>query len=244
MEKFKLEFLNDKFKDAPPQDSIGYVLEKVGKEKVVLASSLSIEDQILTDMIIKVTSEARIFFIDTGRHFQETYDLIGQSMKKYHFKYEVYSPESRDVEELVSQYGPNLFYESIDLRKKCCEYRKVKPLNRALSNAEAWICGLRRDQSVTRQKTEIFEWDHNHKLLKVNPLVHWSEDQVWEYLKKESVPFSKLYERGFQSVGCQPCTRGVAPGEELRSGRWWWESPDKKECGLHVPGYSDLDIYR
>ena len=192
----------------------------------------------LTDILIKNNKNARIFVIDTGRHFQKTYDLMEDMISRYGFKYEIYAPENQELEAMVSKYGPNLFYESLELRKKCCEVRKTEPLNRALSTVDAWICGLRREQSQTRQQVNVFEWDTNHSIYKINPLAFWTVENVWEYIKAKNVPYSNLYNNGFPSIGCQACTRAVKPGEDVRSGRWWWESPDKKECGLHIQSLS------
>jgi phosphoadenosine phosphosulfate reductase len=232
MEEMDLKALNKENKR--PEDVLKYSVEKMGVSNIALASSLSIEDQVLTHMLLKVNPEARIFFIDTGRHFQKTYDLMEETMRRYKFHYEVYAPESSDLEELVSRLGPNFFYDSIELRKKCCEVRKVKPLKRVLSTVDGWICGLRREQSPTRQDMESFEWDKGNSIYKINPIVFWSEEEVWEYIKEHNVPYSNLYKNGFRSIGCRPCTRAVQPGEDVRSGRWWWEDPDKKECGLHL----------
>lgn len=234
IDKLDLELLNNEYKDKSPFEIIKYIYDKIGASRVVLASSLSIEDQLLTDILLKIDSKARIFFIDTGRHFQSTYDLMERTMRRYHFNYEVYTPESQDLEPLIRKYGPNLFYQSVDLRKKCCEIRKVKPLKRVLATVDGWICGLRREQSVTRENINIFEWDYIHSIYKINPIAFWTEDMVWEYIKKENIPYNSLYDKGFRSIGCQPCTRAVKPGEDVRSGRWWWEDPDKKECGLHI----------
>lgn len=234
IDKLDLELLNNEYKDKSPFEIIKYVYDKIGASRVVLASSLSIEDQLLTDILLKIDNKARIFFIDTGRHFQSTYDLMERTMRRYHFNYEVYTPESQDLEPLIREYGPNLFYQSVDLRKKCCEIRKVKPLKRVLATVDGWICGLRREQSVTRENINIFEWDYVHSIYKINPIAFWTEDMVWEYIKKENIPYNSLYDKGFRSIGCQPCTRAVKPGEDVRSGRWWWEDPDKKECGLHI----------
>ncbi|ADL69093.1 adenylylsulfate reductase, thioredoxin dependent [Thermoanaerobacterium thermosaccharolyticum DSM 571] len=240
IDKLDLELLNNEYKDKSPFEIIKYVYDKIGASRVVLASSLSIEDQLLTDILLKIDNKARIFFIDTGRHFQSTYDLMERTMRRYHFNYEVYTPESQDLEPLIREYGPNLFYQSVDLRKKCCEIRKVKPLKRVLATVDGWICGLRREQSVTRENINIFEWDYVHSIYKINPIAFWTEDMVWEYIKKENIPYNSLYDKGFRSIGCQPCTRAVKPGEDVRSGRWWWEDPDKKECGLHVQKHITL----
>lgn len=233
METLDLKVINKEFINQSPVKVIEYILGRIGSPKIALASSLSIEDQVLTDMLLKVDPKARIFFIDTGRHFQKTYDLMQETMNRYGFHYEVYAPESEDLETLVSVHGPNLFYESVELRKKCCEIRKVKPLQRVLNTVEAWICGLRREQSLTRDEIDLLEWDGNYSIYKINPLALWNEEKVWDYIRKENVPYSNLYHNGFRSIGCRPCTRVVKPGEDVRSGRWWWESPDKKECGLH-----------
>ncbi|MEG6565383.1 phosphoadenylyl-sulfate reductase [Thermoanaerobacterium saccharolyticum] len=234
IDKLDLELLNNEYKNKSPFEIIKYVYDKIGASRVVLASSLSIEDQLLTDILLKIDNKARIFFIDTGRHFQSTYDLMERTMRRYHFKYEVYAPESQDLEVLIREHGPNLFYQSVDLREKCCEIRKVKPLKRVLATVDGWICGLRREQSVTRENINIFEWDYIHSIYKINPIAFWTEDMVWEYIKKENIPYNSLYDKGFRSIGCQPCTRAVKPGEDVRSGRWWWEDSDKKECGLHI----------
>ena len=232
--KLNLKMLNEEYAGKYPDETIRYIVEKIGAARIALASSLSIEDQVLTDMLLKINPAARIFFIDTGRHFQKTYDLMEETMNRYKFNFEVYAPESKELEEAVSEYGPNFFYESVELRKKCCEIRKVHPLKRVLSTVDGWICGLRRDQSLTRQSIEIFEWDNAHSIYKINPIAFWTEDRVWDYIKKYNVPYSNLYSNGFRSIGCQPCTRAIKPGEDIRGGRWWWEDPDKKECGLHV----------
>ncbi|KUO65765.1 MAG: phosphoadenosine phosphosulfate reductase [Gracilibacter sp. BRH_c7a] len=233
METLDLKAINKEFINQSPVKVIENMLGRIGSAKIALASSLSIEDQVLTDMLLKIDPKARIFFIDTGRHFQKTYDLMQETMNRYGFHYEVYAPESEDLEALIAEHGPNLFYESVELRKKCCDARKVKPLQRVLKTVEAWICGLRREQSLTRDEIDPLEWDGNYSIYKVNPIALWNEEQVWDYIRKENVPYSNLYQSGFRSIGCEPCTRVVKPGEDVRSGRWWWESPDKKECGLH-----------
>lgn len=233
MDELDLKVLNMQYAEKNPEEIIRYIAERIGFTKISLASSLSIEDQVLTDMLLKVNPQARIFFIDTGRHFQNTYDLMEETMRRYQFNYEVYAPDTRELETMVSKYGPNFFYESVELRKKCCEIRKVNPFNRVLSTLDGWICGLRRDQSLTRQEIEIFEWDKAHSIYKINPIAFWTEERVWEYIKKKNVPYNNLYHNGFSSIGCQPCTRAIKPDEDVRSGRWWWEDPDKKECGLH-----------
>jgi len=233
MIQLDLERLNAEYADKDPEDIIKYIVESMGITRIALASSLSIEDQVLTDILLKINSQARVFFLDTGRHFQKTYDLMEETMNRYGFHYEIYAPDTRELEAAVSEYGPNFFYESVELRKECCRIRKVNPLKRVLSTVDGWICGLRREQSLTRQDLNVFEWDSSHSVYKINPIAFWTEEQVWAYIKKHNVPYNYLYDNGFRSIGCQPCTRAVQPGEDVRSGRWWWEDPDKKECGLH-----------
>ena len=234
MNKLDLEALNAQNAEKSPEEIVKYAVEALGTARITLASSLSIEDQVLTDILLKTAPGARVFFIDTGRHFQKTYDLMEQTMNRYNFNFEVYAPDTGELEAAVAGYGPNFFYESVELRKKCCEIRKIGPLKRVLRTVDGWICGLRRDQSMTRQDIQIFEWDSNHSICKINPIAFWTEEQVWEYIKEHNVPYSNLYSKGFRSIGCEPCTRAVNPGEDIRSGRWWWEDPDKKECGLHL----------
>jgi phosphoadenosine phosphosulfate reductase len=216
------------------------------KNKIALASSFSAEDVVLIDIIVKVfneqrttNNEQRIFTIDTGRLPQETYEVMERIREKYNVNIEIYFPDTNSVEEMVKKYGPNLFYKSVELRQLCCQIRKVEVLNRALNNLDAWITGLRREQAVTRieiKKIETEQRTTNNEqrtIVKINPLVDWTTQQVWEYIRKNNVPYNKLYDKNYTSIGCQPCTRAVKEGEDIRAGRWWWETPDKKECGLH-----------
>ncbi len=233
MQTLNLEVLNQEWRDKNPEEILKEVFQLFNPKRVVLASSLSIEDQVLTHMILGADPLARIFFLDTGRHFPQTYKVLDTTMKQYNFHFEVYAPNQLELEGLVSEYGPNLFYESLELRKKCCEIRKVNPLNRVLATVDVWICGLRKEQSQGRQEVDLIEWDEAHGIYKINPLAYWSEEEVWRAIKKNNIPFNTLHNDGFPSIGCQPCTRAVKPGEDIRSGRWWWENPDHKECGLH-----------
>jgi phosphoadenosine phosphosulfate reductase len=230
--KEQIDKLNIEFQDQQPEELLKYFLEKYG-DKIALASSLGLEDQALTDMILKINPSARIFTIDTGRLFPETYSLIDKTNLTYGIKMNVFFPENKAVEEYVSTSGVNAFYESVEKRKGCCRVRKIEPLLRALSTVDVWICGLRQEQSLTRTAIRSVEWDEANKLLKINPLSAWTEKKVWDYIKANHVPYNVLHQKGFPSIGCQPCTRAVAEGEEVRAGRWWWENPEHKECGLH-----------
>ncbi len=224
--------LNERFSESSAEDILSFFLVEY-KGKIALSSSLSIEDQVLTDMIVKTDRQARIFTLDTGRLFPETYQLIDKTDMTYGIKIEVFFPDYKTVQQMVREEGINLFYNSIENRHRCCEVRKLEPLRRAFRGLDVWICGLRREQSVTRKDMQAVEWDAMHNKIKINPLIHWSEDDVWEYIHKHHVPYNKLHDHGYPSIGCEPCTRAVKPGEDIRSGRWWWESPDHRECGLH-----------
>lgn len=228
----RIESLNSKFKNAKPEDVLKFFLTEY-KGKIALSSSLSIEDQVLTDLIVKIDKSARIFTLDTGRLFPETYSLIDKTNIRYGIQLEVKFPDYQEVEKMVKSEGINLFYAGIEQRKLCCKVRKLDPLKRAFEGLEVWICGLRREQSVTRQDVQLVEWDEANGLLKLNPLIDFTEKQVWDYIKTNSVPYNKLHDKGFPSIGCQPCTRAVEAGEDIRAGRWWWENPEHKECGLH-----------
>jgi len=203
-------------------------------EKCTFATSLGEEDQAITDMIAKTAPGIGIFTLDTGRLFAETYELMAKNQKKYSkLNFKIYYPDTKRVEDMVRTKGINLFYESIENRKLCCHIRKVEPLQRALSNMDAWVVGLRREQAETRAGLEPVEWDEANKKIKFNPLYNWSLEQVRDYIKKNNVDISPLHAQGFVSIGCAPCTRAIKPGEDIRAGRWWWEMPEQKECGLH-----------
>jgi phosphoadenosine phosphosulfate reductase len=203
--------------------------------KIALASSFGAEDVILIDMMVKINKgKAKIFTLDTGRLNQETYDVMDAIRKKYDIQIEVYFPEQRETEEMVKIKGMNLMYESVENRKLCCEIRKVHPLNRALSKLDGWITGLRREQAITRANIYKLEIDSSHgNIAKVNPLADWTNEMIWDYIHKNNVPYNKLHDSGYPSIGCEPCTRAVHRGEDPRAGRWWWENATQKECGLH-----------
>lgn len=228
----EIKKLNNELYNASAEEILKRVLALFG-DKIALSSSLGAEDQVLTDMVLKINSNARIFTLDTGRLFPETYDLIDRTSKKYKTSIEVFFPNNEKVQEMVNNKGINLFYESVENRKLCCHIRKIEPLQRAFASLDAWICGLRSSQSVTRTDIGVVEWDSNNNLVKVNPLAKWSEQQVWDYIKEHKVPYNVLHDKGFPSIGCQPCTRAIMQGEDVRAGRWWWENPESKECGLH-----------
>lgn len=233
MEKTHIEQFNLQFSNAEAPEILKYFLG-THKGKIGLASSMGAEDQVLTEMIAAIDPTTRIFTLDTGRVFPETYELIEKTNARYKINIEVYFPERNQVEKMVAEKGINLFYESAENRRLCCHIRKIVPLKRALSGLEVWISGLRRSQSVTRSSVKFVEWDETNQLIKINPLLNWEEEQVWDYIRKKNIPYNTLHDKGFASIGCQPCTRAIEPGEDVRAGRWWWENPDMKECGLHV----------
>jgi phosphoadenosine phosphosulfate reductase len=202
-------------------------------DKIAFASSLGYEDQVITHLIAANKPAIKIFTLDTGRLFPETYELISKVNARYKLQVQVYFPDNNAVEEMVNEKGINLFYDSIDNRKLCCNIRKTKPLQRALSNLDAWITGLRRAQSVTRNEMQVVEWDKLNNIIKINPLLDWSEEDVKHFIRDHKVPYNVLHDKSFPSIGCQPCTRAIQPGEDIRAGRWWWELPEQKECGLH-----------
>ena len=228
-----IEKLNIQLKDADARNIIAYFLENY-KGKVALSSSLAVEDQLLTDIILKQDKSTKIFTLDTGRLHPETYEVMDATNLKYGVKLDVYFPLNEKVEELYKTQGINGHYESIQNRKNCCFVRKIEPLKRALEDVEVWITGLRAAQSVTRNEMNLVEYDETFNVIKVNPLINYSEDNVWNYIKENSVPYNKLHDQGFPSIGCAPCTRAVKEGEDIRAGRWWWENPEHKECGLHA----------
>ena len=230
--KERIDDLNAKFQEATVGEVLSWFLKEF-KGKIALSSSLGAEDQVLTQMVTGIDKEATVFTLDTGRLFPETYDLIHRTNSKYGIKVKVYFPEASRVEEMVGIKGINLFYESIENRKLCCHIRKIEPLKRAFKELDVWICGLRREQSVTRQNIKLVEWDEANGLIKLNPLIDWTEKDVWDYINENKVPYNPLHDKGFPSIGCQPCTRAIMEGEDVRAGRWWWENPDTKECGLH-----------
>lgn len=206
--------------------------------RVALACSFQAEESVLIDMMHRLQgSNFRIFTLDTGRLNQETYDCMDAIRERYGVGVEVFFPDAARVESMAREHGLNLFYKSVEFRKMCCGIRKVEPLNRALSDLDAWMTGLRREQAVTRADVRKVEVDKDHGgIIKINPLVEWSHGQVWDYIRDNNLPYNKLHDHGYPSIGCAPCTRAIQPGEDIRAGRWWWENPETKECGLHAKG--------
>ena len=200
---------------------------------VTFANSLGAEDMVLTDIIDRYQLDIDMFSLDTGRLPQETYDLMQVVRERYKTPLRIYFPNVKQVEAYVAEHGVNGFYDSIELRKACCHIRKVEPLRRALQGKRAWITGMRSEQASTRSNLKVSAYDMDNRIQKVNPLLDWSNAEVWEYLKHYEVPYNKLHDKFYPSIGCAPCTRAITPGEDIRSGRWWWEAPENKECGLH-----------
>jgi phosphoadenosine phosphosulfate reductase len=211
-------------------------LERVASEfsPAVFASSLAAEDMVLTDLILRAKLPIRIFTLETGRLHQETLGVLDRIKETYGHEVALYKPETAAVDAYVRQNGLNAFYDSIDMRKECCRIRKVEPLNRALAGNKAWVTGQRRAQSATRAALDVQENDEAHGMTKFNPLADWSEQDVWNHIRSNNVPYNPLHDKGYPSIGCEPCTRAIQPGEDVRAGRWWWENPETKECGLHV----------
>ena len=235
------EELNQLCLDAPAERILDTAL-RAFHPRIAFACSLGLEDVVLLDLIWRRECRPRIFVLDTGRLPQETYDTLAAVRARYGLPIEAYFPDTAAVQALLAAKGPNSFYASLENRLECCRIRKVEPLGRALAGAAAWITGLRRDQGATRGGLDPFQWDADHGgMVKVNPLVHWSLEQVWDYVRVHDVPCNPLHARGYPSIGCAPCTRAVQPGEDPRSGRWWWERPEHKECGLHPQSPAKAD---
>ena len=213
-----------------------YNLAERFPRKVVFTTSFGYEDQVIADIIFSHDIPIKVVTLDTGRMFEETYKVFSRTVEKYGKQIIAYFPDSGDVEKLLREKGPVSFFSSVENRKECCHIRKVKPLQRVLKGMECWITGLRASQSTGRSNLKAFEWDKGYRLVKYNPLIKWSLEDVKEYIKENNVPYNALHDRGFVSIGCEPCTRAVQPGEDFRAGRWWWENNSGKECGLHTHG--------
>jgi len=225
------EYIQQQTAALTPQEGLKWLSDTYG-DKVVFSSALGMEDQVITHWIGQSNLKISIFTLDTGRLFQETYDLLDLTRKKYKLNIQVYFPEQKAVEQLVKEKGPNSFFESVENRKECCYIRKVMPLERALQGAAVWITGIRADQSSNRTQMNLVEWDEKYQLVKYNPLLKWTLPQVEQFIEDNRIPVNTLHKKGYPSIGCAPCTRAIMPGEDIRAGRWWWEN-SSKECGLH-----------
>jgi phosphoadenosine phosphosulfate reductase len=201
--------------------------------KVVYANSLGAEAMVLTDIIWTHVPQIDIFSIDTGRLHEETYDLLEKLERRYKKRLRIVYPETQRIEKLISVQGVNGFYHSIEARQSCCATRKIEPFKRAISGYSAWVTGVRREQSAARALGQPIEWDASYNLHKVSPLLEWTEEQVWQYIRARQIPYNSLHDKQFPSIGCAPCTRAILPGEDQRAGRWWWEQSESRECGLH-----------
>jgi phosphoadenosine phosphosulfate reductase len=229
-----MQLRDDELESQTAQEILGWALGRF-HPRIALASSFGAEDMVVIDMLFRLEPTARVFTLDTGRLPAETYSLMERIRERYGLAIDVYFPRADAVETMVREHGVNLFYQSVENRKRCCAVRKVEPLERGLVGLDAWITGLRREQAVTRTDLRKVEVDQAHAgMIKINPLADWSWDLVWDYIQAHDVPYNALHDRGYPSIGCAPCTRAVAPGQDLRAGRWWWETPETKECGLHV----------
>jgi len=227
-----VNYLNSKRNRQSPKEILQFIIEEF-EDKAVFTSSFSIEDQVITQLINELENKIKIVTLDTGRLPEETYNLMERTKEFYGINIHAFFPNNTSVEEMVNKHGHNLFYKSIELRKMCCNVRKVIPLQRALTNYKVWITGLRKEQSVTRESFQTAEYDDNFKIIKVNPLIDWTEKEVWNYINSHNIPYNILYKKNYTSIGCAPCTRPVKIGETIRDGRWWWENSYTKECGLH-----------
>ncbi len=232
--------LNGRFQAAAPVEILRWAV-RTYSPRLVFASSFGVEDVAVIDMLSRLESPTRIITLDTGRLPEETYEVMERVRRRYQVEIESYFPGRDAVEQLERERGFYSFRRSVEERKFCCHIRKIEPLGRALVGADAWITGLRRDQAATRTGVEVVEIDAAHgSIAKINPLAFWTEQQVWTYVKEHDVPYNALHDRGYPSIGCAPCTRAIQPGDDIRAGRWWWENPTTKECGLHGgPGSDD-----
>lgn len=229
----KLRELKDKLTGKSVEESLSELVLHF-PEQVIFTTSFGIEDQVITQKIFKNNLEIRVVTLDTGRLFPETYEVYSQTILKYGKKINTYFPDYISVEKLVTEKGPFSFFDSVENRKECCKIRKVVPLTRALAGMKIWISGIRADQSDNRSQMDWIEYDEDKKLFKFYPLFSWSFQDVKKYVKENHIPYNALHDKGFVSIGCEPCTRAIEPGEDFRAGRWWWENDGSKECGCHI----------
>jgi phosphoadenosine phosphosulfate reductase len=224
--------LSNQIRGLPISDSL-HLFTELYPGQVCFSTSFSLEDQVILHHIAAENLPISVFTLDTGRLFSETYSVWTATREKYGISIQAFIPDAGRLETYVNQKGPNAFYESVENRKECCFIRKVEPLRRALAGQKIWITGIRAEHSGNRSQLKMLEWDEGNQINKYNPLLHWTQEEVKKYISDHDVPYNILHDRGFLSIGCQPCTRAIRPGEEFRAGRWWWEETDKKECGLH-----------
>jgi phosphoadenosine phosphosulfate reductase len=225
--------LSNQIRSLSIEDSL-HLLTELFPGQTCFSTSFSMEDQVILHIIASENLPINIFTLDTGRMFSETYAVWTASREKYGIPIQAYMPDAGKLEAYVNRKGPNAFYESVENRKECCFIRKVEPLKRALSSQKVWITGIRAEHSGDRSQLGLLEWDEVNQLNKYSPLLHWKQEEIRHYISKNNIPYNILHDRGFVSIGCQPCTRAIRPGEEFRAGRWWWEEADRKECGLHA----------
>ncbi|MGN0003382.1 MAG: phosphoadenylyl-sulfate reductase [Sphingobacterium composti] len=228
-----IDYLRASLQDLDAKQIVQYITDNYGS-RAVFSTSFGIEDQVLTHLIAEVGAKVDVFTLETGRLFPETYYVWNRTLERYKLPIKAYYPQAILVEEMVTKKGPSSFYESVENRKECCFIRKIEPLKRAIQGYEIWITGIRAEQSANREDMDFIEWDEGNQIIKIHPLFHWTLNDVESHLKQFNVPYNPLHDKGFPSIGCQPCTRAVAPGEDFRAGRWWWEDKSKKECGLHA----------
>lgn len=228
-----------RLEEMPAADRVAWAVREHG-QGLTFACSFGVEDMVVLDLLLRADPHASVFALDTGRLHQQTYDLMERARRHYGRSFAVYAPNAAALEALVGEHGPNSFYRSVGARKECCRIRKVEPLARALAGRTAWLTGLRRAQAPTRGLLPFAEIDRAHGgIVKLNPLADWEATGVWAYVSSRRLHYNDLHDREFPSIGCVPCTRAVAPGEDIRAGRWWWEAPEHKECGLHVRGQGE-----
>ena len=228
----ELHTVQNLVKDKSPEQSLALLVDAF-PAGLVFSTSLGYEDQVISHMIFSNALPIKVFTLDTGRLFNETYSVLNSTLERYKTPISVMYPQTASVEKLVTDKGPLSFYESTDNRKECCFIRKVEPLKRALKGYTIWITGIRADQSGNRHDMPQVEWDEANQIIKYHPILNWSLEEVKSYIRKHNIPYNSLHDKGFVSIGCAPCTRAIKPGEDFRAGRWWWETNNKKECGLH-----------
>lgn len=229
----KLKELSDQLSGKSIEERLEKIVS-LFRGRIIFTTSFGIEDQVITHKIFSNNLAVKVVTLDTGRLFPETYEVFSQTIIKYNKKINVYFPEYEAVEKMVTEKGPFSFYESVENRKECCRLRKVVPLNRALAGMECWISGIRASQSDNRSQMSDLEYDEEKKLFKFHPLFDWSLEDVENYIKEKNIPYNSLHDKGYVSIGCEPCTRAVIKGQDFRSGRWWWENDGPKECGCHI----------